>query len=47
MAVLSSDPPELLLLGEDAVEGFRATEETRRAEVDAWEQRSSSTQFAT
>ncbi len=46
-AVQSSDPPELLLLGEDAVAGFRAREETQRAEVDAWEQRSSSTQFTT
>ena len=27
------------------VEGFRAREETQRAEVDAWEHRSSSTQF--
>jgi len=44
-AVLSSDPPELLLLGQDAVEGFRAREETQRAEVDAWEHRSSSTQL--
>jgi NAD(P)-dependent dehydrogenase (short-subunit alcohol dehydrogenase family) len=44
-AVLSPDPPELLLLGQDALDGFHATEQARRAEVEAWQDRSAATQF--
>ena len=45
-AAVSSDPPELLLLGQDALDGFRATQESQRAEVDAWQHLSSATQFS-
>src|SRR4051794_34774123 len=45
-AVLSPDPPELLLLGQDALDGFHATEQARRAEVEAWQDRSAATGFS-
>ena len=44
-AVLSAEPPELLLLGQDALDGFRAKEQSQRADVDAWQHRSAATQF--
>jgi NAD(P)-dependent dehydrogenase (short-subunit alcohol dehydrogenase family) len=44
-AVESADAPLLLLLGQDAVNGFRAVEQAQRAELDAWEQTSVSTGF--
>jgi NAD(P)-dependent dehydrogenase (short-subunit alcohol dehydrogenase family) len=36
-AVLADDPPELLVLGEDAVDTFRAVLDAQRASLDAWE----------
>ena len=45
-AALSTEPPELLLLGQDAVDGFRAKERAQRADFDAWLDRSAATQFA-
>ena len=44
-AVFSSEPPELLLLGEDAVEAFRAVLDAQRADIDAWESVSRGTGF--
>ena len=45
-ATMSPDPPELLLLGQDALDAFRATQESQRAEIDAWQHLSSATQFS-
>jgi len=45
-AAVASDPPELLLLGQDALDGFRATQESQRAEVETWQHLSSATQFS-
>jgi NAD(P)-dependent dehydrogenase (short-subunit alcohol dehydrogenase family) len=42
-AVIAPDTPELLLLGEDAVDAFRAVAEAQRTELDAWEGLSRST----
>jgi hypothetical protein len=42
-AVYASEPPELLLLGEDAVDAFRAVLDAQRADIDAWEHVSRST----
>ena len=36
-AVESDEPPFMLLLGNDASDGFRAALDALRAEVDAWE----------
>jgi NAD(P)-dependent dehydrogenase (short-subunit alcohol dehydrogenase family) len=44
-AVEAADPPALLLLGQDALSGFRAVAEAQRAELDAWEETSLSTGF--
>jgi NAD(P)-dependent dehydrogenase (short-subunit alcohol dehydrogenase family) len=44
-AVESEQPPFMLLLGNDASNGFRAALDALRAEVDAWEQLSRSTDF--
>jgi hypothetical protein len=44
-AVESPEPPSLLLLGQDALDGFRAVLEAQRAELDAWEKTSLSTGF--
>ena len=44
-AVESTDPPELLVLGEDALRGFRAVLDAQRDESDAWEATSLSTAF--
>jgi NAD(P)-dependent dehydrogenase (short-subunit alcohol dehydrogenase family) len=44
-AVASSNPPELLLLGSDALGAYRAVLDARRAESDAWEAASRSTDF--
>ncbi|TDO51700.1 short-subunit dehydrogenase [Kribbella sp. VKM Ac-2527] len=44
-AVESGDPPYMLLLGNDASDGFRATLDALRGEVDAWETLSRSTDF--
>jgi NAD(P)-dependent dehydrogenase (short-subunit alcohol dehydrogenase family) len=44
-AVESEHPPYMLLLGNDASNGFRAALDALRAEVDAWEQLSRSTDF--
>jgi NAD(P)-dependent dehydrogenase (short-subunit alcohol dehydrogenase family) len=43
--VASGRAPELLLLGPDALGGYRSVLDARRAEVDAWEQVSGSTDF--
>ena len=43
--VESSDPPGLLLLGQDALDTFRQTLDAHRAEVDAWQKLSASTAF--
>lgn len=45
-AVTSPEPPALLLLGRDALTGFRRVLEAQLAEVDTWEYLSSSTDFA-
>jgi hypothetical protein len=42
-AVESSDPPALLLLGRDALDTFRQIHEAQRAEVDAWQKLTAST----
>ena len=42
-AVESPTPPFLLLLGEDALRGFRAVLDARRSELEAWEKLSLST----
>jgi NAD(P)-dependent dehydrogenase (short-subunit alcohol dehydrogenase family) len=44
-AVEAPEPPFLLLLGDDAVDGFRSVEKAQRRELDAWEQTSRSTGF--
>lgn len=43
--VTSGEAPELLLLGSDAFSGFRSVHDAQRAEVDAWERTSISTDF--
>ncbi|MFD3443642.1 oxidoreductase [Microbacteriaceae bacterium 4G12] len=43
--VKSDDPPYMLLLGNDASDGFRAALDALRTEVDAWESVSRSTDF--
>ena len=42
-AVEDPNPPFLLLLGDDALKGFRAVLDARRSELDAWEKLSQST----
>jgi NAD(P)-dependent dehydrogenase (short-subunit alcohol dehydrogenase family) len=42
-AALSDRPPELLLLGDDAVDAFRAVLDAQRASIDEWERLSRST----
>jgi NAD(P)-dependent dehydrogenase (short-subunit alcohol dehydrogenase family) len=44
-AVESDQPPYMLLLGNDASDGFRAALKALRTEVDAWETLSRSTDF--
>ncbi|MFD1720695.1 oxidoreductase [Amnibacterium endophyticum] len=44
-AVESSDPPFMLLLGDDASDAFRTALDDLRADADAWEERSRSTGF--
>ncbi|MEU4286842.1 oxidoreductase [Kribbella sp. NPDC026596] len=44
-AVESDSPPYMLLLGNDTSDGFRAALDALRAEVDAWETLSRSTDF--
>ena len=44
-AVESEHPPFMLLLGNDASDGFRAALDALRAEVDEWERLSRSTDF--
>jgi NAD(P)-dependent dehydrogenase (short-subunit alcohol dehydrogenase family) len=46
-AVESDQPPYMLLLGNDASDGFRAALDTLRTEVDSWETLSRSTDFDT
>jgi len=41
----SDEPPYMLLLGDDAFDGFRAALDALRAEVDAWESVSRGTSF--
>jgi len=43
--VAAPDPPELLLLGADAVQAYRAVTEAQRAEVERWESTSVATAF--
>jgi NAD(P)-dependent dehydrogenase (short-subunit alcohol dehydrogenase family) len=45
-AVESPEPPSMLLLGRDALEGFRAVLDAQRAELDRWEETSLSTSFS-
>jgi NAD(P)-dependent dehydrogenase (short-subunit alcohol dehydrogenase family) len=45
-AVESSDPPALLLLGQDALDAYARTSDAQRAEVQSWEELSASTGFA-
>jgi NAD(P)-dependent dehydrogenase (short-subunit alcohol dehydrogenase family) len=44
-AVESDEPPYMLLLGDDASDGFRAALDSLRGEVDVWESVSRSTGF--
>jgi NAD(P)-dependent dehydrogenase (short-subunit alcohol dehydrogenase family) len=44
--VEAPDPPFLLLLGADALKGFRAVVEAQRGEIEAWESLTLSTGFA-
>ena len=44
-AVEAAEPPELLVLGQDALDGYRATLDARRAQLDAWAETSRSTGF--
>jgi NAD(P)-dependent dehydrogenase (short-subunit alcohol dehydrogenase family) len=44
-AVGSAEPPELLLLGSDAVQSATAVLDAQRAEVEAWRELSTSTDF--
>ena len=44
-AVEAADPPSFLLLGQDALAGFRHASDALTAQVDAWEQTSSSTAY--
>ncbi|HEY5978283.1 MAG TPA: oxidoreductase [Microlunatus sp.] len=44
-AVASAEPPYMLLLGNDASDGFRAALDALRSEVDTWESLSRSTGF--
>ncbi|MDI5964948.1 oxidoreductase [Streptantibioticus silvisoli] len=44
-AVEAPEPPFLLLLGDNAVDGYRAVEQAQRTELDAWERTSRSTGF--
>ncbi|GAA1837615.1 oxidoreductase [Microlunatus capsulatus] len=44
-AVEAPEPPELLVLGQDALDGYRATLAARAAQLDAWEGTSRSTEF--
>jgi NAD(P)-dependent dehydrogenase (short-subunit alcohol dehydrogenase family) len=46
-AVESDEPPYMLLLGDDASDGFRAALDSLRTEVDVWESVSRSTGFDT
>ena len=43
--ITSGKAPELLVLGSDALEGYRLVADGQRAEVDAWEHVSTSTDF--
>ncbi|MFC9454490.1 oxidoreductase [Streptomyces sp. NPDC056983] len=45
-AVEAPEPPSMLLLGDDAVDAFRRTEQNLRAELDAWEPKSRRTGFS-
>jgi NAD(P)-dependent dehydrogenase (short-subunit alcohol dehydrogenase family) len=45
-ALDADDPPLRLALGADAVDSIRAAHERRRADLDAWEELSRSTDFA-
>ncbi len=44
-AVESDSPPYMLLLGNDTSDGFRAVLDALRADADAWEDLSRSTDF--
>ena len=44
-AVEAPEPPSLLVLGQDAVDGFRGVLDAQRAELEAWERVSVSTGF--
>ena len=44
-AVEAAEPPSLLLLGRDALEGFRAVRDAERAQLEAWEATTLSTDF--
>lgn len=45
-AVESAEPPSLLVLGRDALDGYRGTLDAKRQVLDAWERTSLSTGFA-
>ena len=44
-AVESAEPPALLLLGRDALTGFRSVRDAERAQLEAWESTTLSTDF--
>jgi NAD(P)-dependent dehydrogenase (short-subunit alcohol dehydrogenase family) len=44
-AVKVAEPPALLVLGQDAVDGFRGVLDTERAELEAWESTSVDMEF--
>ncbi|GAA1428288.1 oxidoreductase [Microlunatus lacustris] len=44
-AVEAPEPPELLVLGQDALDGYRATLDARRAQLEAWAETSRSTGY--
>lgn len=44
-AIESSEPPYMLILGDDASTGFRTALDSLRAEIDEWEQLSRGTSF--
>jgi len=44
-AVKFAEPPALLVLGQDAVDGFRGVLDTERAELEAWESTSVDMEF--
>ena len=44
-AVEAAEPPTLLVLGQDALDGYRSVLDAQRAQLDAWEETSGSTGY--